>query len=444
MVEFQKKNDCKARHKFADVMLNNKYYKPPAKEYEKDLKIELIHQEFIEHSSSFASYFKKLTYQVMHPYGDEDKSPEIDNEMNETEINSQPQPKVKKIKLAKKLQMVDFHKKLAETLCVAKVISAGTDTLPQQHPPTVLSQLQPPVLQQEKKSIFKSKPKSATQPKVKVNDKLKTISNELIDLIHNSNEVINGNKRQRVDSEDTDVIIVDRKDCVDIKYKYSNFLVDSKAVRIERMDTSCEWLSNFHINGALDSIGKTLAIVCCSPDIISGKIKFQRVSGLSNTRIFDGHYFNEEDLRMTPSVFVVHAYDHWVTLTNINPNSPPDLPGTWLMYDSLNQPDKYLPILHKSFRTLSPDTNKFTIETVEVISQYGYSDCGLFALAYVMAIAFMKNPAKMHFSQIKMRDHFNLCMECDYWTEFDGLEFDRELKYIRHEIDLSDVSVIFS
>jgi Ulp1 family protease len=60
------------------------------------------------------------------------------------------------------------------------------------------------------------------------------------------------------------------------------------------------------------------------------------------------------------------------------------------------------------------------IASVQVPKKTNYNDCGLFALAFVLAIANKKDPAKLHFNQSTMRDHFSRCIAMDKFTEFDS------------------------
>jgi hypothetical protein len=68
-------------------------------------------------------------------------------------------------------------------------------------------------------------------------------------------------------------------------------------------------------------------------------------------------------------------------------------------------------------------------ETVEVEQQDGSKDCGLFALAYVLAIANYKDPAKLRFNQSSMRAHFNSCIQLGKFSEFESSYIDKEPTY---------------
>ena len=53
-----------------------------------------------------------------------------------------------------------------------------------------------------------------------------------------------------------------------------------------------------------------------------------------------------------------------------------------------------------------------------MIKQYGTNACGLFALAYAMAICEENDPAKLIFQQISMRNHFNKIMRTTEIEQF--------------------------
>ena len=134
--------------------------------------------------------------------------------------------------------------------------------------------------------------------------------------------------------------------------------------------------------------------------------------------------------------FILHAGDHWVTLTNINPHSN----GTWLLYESLNNKSYVNQLLH-TFRKLSPDQNTFYVETVNVARQKDFTDCGLYAIAYLVAIIHNRDPTKLLFNQNAMRKHFNLCLLSDCWDEFPNQYLENNSIYTLHELDLGNIPV---
>ena len=76
-------------------------------------------------------------------------------------------------------------------------------------------------------------------------------------------------------------------------------------------------------------------------------------------------------------------------VTNVNPNDPnhEQYPfSNWYIYDSLNEPSIYLPILLPQLKRLAPDRNQFSIYSITVNRQVGSDYCGLFALSYAISI----------------------------------------------------------
>ena len=60
----------------------------------------------------------------------------------------------------------------------------------------------------------------------------------------------------------------------------------------------------------------------------------------------------------------------------------------------------------------------FNVKIATVSKQSGTSDCGLFAIAYITAIAFGLNPSSCVFEQRMLRYHFLQCLEKKIITPF--------------------------
>ena len=52
-----------------------------------------------------------------------------------------------------------------------------------------------------------------------------------------------------------------------------------------------------------------------------------------------------------------------------------------------------------------------TVQVVRVQQQQGSTDCGLFAIAYAVHLAFNQDPTRAKFSQSAMRIHFVQCLK---------------------------------
>ena len=116
--------------------------------------------------------------------------------------------------------------------------------------------------------------------------------------------------------------------------------------------------------------------------------------------------FNEHLLQFYPYETIhIHSNGrgHFITITSI--------PGKVKIFDSLNLSPS--PELMKQICTLySPDPNITpTTLKAEIRSlQSGYTDCGLFAIAYAVEIAHGYDPASVIFDQSKMRNHLHHCL----------------------------------
>jgi hypothetical protein len=138
------------------------------------------------------------------------------------------------------------------------------------------------------------------------------------------------------------------------------------------------------------------------------------------------------------SAFIVHAKDHWITVSNAKPDSEKsDSSNEWIVYDSLNN-EKYLKYLKPFFAILKKLDPSFNgkYRSVQVIGQNGSDDSGLFAIAYVLAIANKKDPAKLKFNQSKMRSHFNSCVKNQQFVEFESKAKDLEPVYCNRRFNL--------
>ena len=58
------------------------------------------------------------------------------------------------------------------------------------------------------------------------------------------------------------------------------------------------------------------------------------------------------------------------------------------------------------------------LHKVPVQHQAGGSDCGLFAIAFAVALCFGLNPSKLNFQQHKMGDHLLHCLAENKFTNF--------------------------
>lgn len=108
---------------------------------------------------------------------------------------------------------------------------------------------------------------------------------------------------------------------------------------------------------------------------------------------------------------VVHLENHWVCLTNYNPWLDESNPiGTWHMYDSIQQPETYLPKIGEVMKRFT-DGVRCHVNYPTLRKQFGYADCGLFALGYATALCMDIDPTTLIFDQFEIRKEFNRMIE---------------------------------
>lgn len=92
--------------------------------------------------------------------------------------------------------------------------------------------------------------------------------------------------------------------------------------------------------------------------------------------------------------------------------------GHWFTISTLGCQEGNVNICDSSFRELDQESKVQICSILKqngkylkpVQHQIGGSDCGLFAIAFAVALCFGLNPAKLIFNQEKMREHFVQCL----------------------------------
>ena len=103
--------------------------------------------------------------------------------------------------------------------------------------------------------------------------------------------------------------------------------------------------------------------------------------------------------------------DHFVTTTSVG--------GNVKIFDSLNlSPSsdlmKQIRVLYSPDITITPTVLKAELRSI----QLGSKDCGLFAIAYAVEIAYGNDPAKFIFKQSDMRQHLHNCLTSKSMSAF--------------------------
>ena len=111
---------------------------------------------------------------------------------------------------------------------------------------------------------------------------------------------------------------------------------------------------------------------------------------------------------------IIHCRgNHWIVSSSIG-----------CIKDSVN--------IYDSLNTSLDETTKVTVSSLfgfcvnmhmqPLQRQVGGTDCGLFAIAVITAIAHGKNPTQLKFKQEEMRDHLLNCFKKEHVTLFPCVE----------------------
>jgi hypothetical protein len=212
---------------------------------------------------------------------------------------------------------------------------------------------------------------------------------------------------------------------------------NKKKAQIKQASTS-RFLPDVEQPGFPRSMWLTTDNICTALDIISRDYK---LGGLCSPGVFS---LPQDQISLhiktfSPfSAYIVHTGNHWITVSNTNPNVDSETGTTcdWVVYSSIDS-RKYLPYTKPLFEHVAELDKGFRgkYESVTVEQQEGSCDCGLFALAYVLAIANKRDPAKLKFSQSVMRAHYNTCIELKKFTEFESVPVDIDPVYKEHRFN---------
>ena len=133
-------------------------------------------------------------------------------------------------------------------------------------------------------------------------------------------------------------------------------------------------------------------------------------------------------------VQIIHGDSHWVCAANRKCR-----PWEVEIFDSLHKGKLSLTVkrqLATIMKTLHP---KLTITMINVQQQQGYNDCGLFAIAFAVALCNGLDPATLTFQQFAMRSHLKTCLMSKTMTPFPVIKTLRYKKTRVRERDQSDL-----
>ena len=205
----------------------------------------------------------------------------------------------------------------------------------------------------------------------------------------------------------------------------------------EWLINSTEWLTNGHIN-AFQSLMYNQYL----KQGFTGFVHPAKFSTMTRD-----YYLNPDTIHDFLFVTVLNAGDHWVTLTNYNPFYVEKINdaglGIWFLYESLNKPEHYLNKVAPALKRLNINDSQIRVLACNMPQQYGMNDCGLFALAYAISICEQKQPSKLIFQQMSMRDIYNCVLQTEALKPFDFYEIndDRLVNYNEYYVNMRDVNI---
>ena len=96
---------------------------------------------------------------------------------------------------------------------------------------------------------------------------------------------------------------------------------------------------------------------------------------------------------------------HWVTMSTIGCTA-----GEVNVFDSL-PPSPTTDLLNQIAAILCTPKKEIKVNYIDVLLQEGFSDCGVFAIAYATALAYGKQPGGCFLEQRVMRTHLTQCLQ---------------------------------
>lgn len=160
--------------------------------------------------------------------------------------------------------------------------------------------------------------------------------------------------------------------------------------------SSLEWLSDLHINNALEILRESYPCIYFMDPLII------------NTN-------NQIRIDSTQAVFILHCGNHWITVSNMNKKQ------NWTIFDSMND-EMNMKYVENLFRKISNIEKEITVNYAKVQNQISSNDCGLFALAFTITLCIGRNPCQTFYLQSKMRDHYNKSIKERHFSQFPFIE----------------------
>ena len=187
------------------------------------------------------------------------------------------------------------------------------------------------------------------------------------------------------------------------------------------------------IKGDIDNGWLDDSVIDCAQNLIHSQ--FPNIDGLQSCC-----YAQKPCFRPTTDTFIqilnTHPKGgglHWVTvLTYENPVS-----GAVKLYDSSLALGVSTSIEMSVSNMLRSPESSISIKLMNSDIQPNTNDCGVYAIAFAVSLAFGKEPAYLHFENSKMRSHLLNCLQSGVLTEFPCKPEKRKSLYVQaHTVPL--------
>jgi hypothetical protein len=120
-------------------------------------------------------------------------------------------------------------------------------------------------------------------------------------------------------------------------------------------------------------------------------------------------------------LYLFNIEDHWVIVTD---KQTSNMESNFSFYDCFNKPEYYLLALKNELRRIAPVySKKISIDVIDAVTQTEQSDCGLFCLAFIIAMNNNRNINQIAFDTSNMKAHFDQALQTNIWNEFPATYF---------------------
>jgi len=158
------------------------------------------------------------------------------------------------------------------------------------------------------------------------------------------------------------------------------------------------------------------------------KMQFPEIGGLKNTLLQNSK--NLQPFQGPKNLQIVHMGDinHWIVISTMGCKK-----DEIEIYDSL-QTTLTLKSETVIARYLHSKNSHIVMKFVNIAMQCGSTECGLYAITIMTALAFGQDPALLVFDQISLRTHLGECFQTGYIQLFPTVKKRRIKERIKKEI----------